>query len=109
MWGGCNFSTNFQCLSLTFQSQTAPAAPANAKLSHTHTSNNVYHTPGLEKKSAQLGTSTNPVDQCDITILSGADKAPDVHEQSANSVHVGSGGEEGDAGGLRNGGQHIII
>jgi hypothetical protein len=37
------------------------------------------------------------------------DHAPDVHERSADSVHVGGGEEGGDAGCLRKGGQHIII
>ena len=39
----------------------------------------------------------------------GADKAPDVHDLSAVSVHVGGRGVEGDASGWRSGGQHIII
>ena len=72
------------------------------------------HTSALVKMSAQLGTSTNPVDQCDNTTWgvptqSVADNAPDVHERSADSVHVGGGEEGGDSGGWRNGGQHIII
>ena len=78
------------------------------------TCNTAYHTSALGETSAQLGTSANPVDQCDIAIWgvpmqSGADKPPDVHERSVASVHVGSGGEGGDAGGWRNGGQHIVI
>jgi hypothetical protein len=57
------------------------------------------HTSALVKMSAQLGPSTNQVDQCYNTTWgvpnqSVADHAPDVHERSADSVHVG-GGEEG--------------
>ena len=78
------------------------------------TCNTATHTSALVKMSAQLGPSTNPVDQCDNTAWgvptkSVADHAPDVHERSADSVHVGGGEEGGDAGGLRSGGQHIII
>ena len=78
------------------------------------TCSDTCHTPVLVKRTAQLGDSTNPVDQSDmkddgVPTQPGADKAPDVHELSADSAHVGGSGVEGDAGGCRNGSQHIII
>ena len=72
------------------------------------------HTPALEMRNAQLSDCTNPVDRSDkkadgVPTQPGADKAPDVHDLSADSAHVGGGGVEGDAGGWGSGGQHLII